>query len=225
MSHRLEEPWKCPEGDCHYKTDWVPSINRHTGPVHGWVYQAGPGSEKVPYGGSQRMEEAEEKEQGVGKVSTDGEEQGTMNGHVAADDLRDIVEGVVEEALGELPRFVTLSEARSIAWNTSKERIQQHRRRVLEDLGMTLLEGRVRMRKDGQGSVRARIDHTDVAELLNHYLDDGEHVRLIVQVMDREELAVNGAEKSASKCALCGDAKESRGPFCRSCWRSKNVEA
>lgn len=279
-ANRLEEKWVCP--DCGWDTDWLPSINRHTGKSHGWVFVDGPGSEKVDYE-EPEPEETEDLEDGLeeGEVEYSrlpafdppedcpidecdsgpfeaarglGVHLSQVHGEayyahfrpkrpptadptkqnreeflareeikkgflkevrrearkaarrvsIDEDDVAHTVAKVIEnEDLGGSDEL-TPNEVQNIARKVFDHKIHEHRRRTLEDMGMALLEGRL-TKREKEHDVEIRIDHTNVEELLNHYFEQGDHVRIIAQVYDPDERNENAHYSDSSReCALCG---------------------
>lgn len=57
--------------------------------------------------------------------------------------------------------------------------IDQRKRSILNDVGLLVLEGKVKFILDKDG-VRAQVDLIDVSAFLNHHFNDGDDVKILV---------------------------------------------
>lgn len=140
-------------------------------------------------------------------------------GTLTPEKVKELVLEVVKKEFGYGGENLDLSIVRSIAYNTAKELIYDNRRRVLEGMGMALLEGKMDIIEDGRGGKVVKVDRTSLDEILGHYFDTGDRVRVLVQLIDEEEQMEEGGRED---CVACGEKKENRRvPYCRSCWKSE----
>lgn len=203
MTKRLDDPLACPVQDCSEDgLDWPPAISRHAG-THDVSYEA--------------FLEAARAGQTLPPSLPDGHEENPGTRTITNSDVRDLVEPLVTDALEDHAHQLTKYELHQVVGKVVDEKINEDRRRTLESMGMTMLEGPLRFREDDAGRPRARVDHHAISDLMHHYLEDGEHVRVLVQVIDPDEEYEN-ADKSRQlrSCVHCG-SEGAPGGLCEAC--------